>query len=48
MPPLISRRKVEEFRQAFTGEVDSLAALYRNASADMLEILGDASMPVAS
>jgi hypothetical protein len=43
MPRPISRRRIEEFRRAFESEVDSLAALYRNAAADMLQILGDAS-----
>ena len=43
MPPLISRRHVDEFRQAFTGEIDSLAALYRDAAADMLDVLVDAA-----
>ncbi len=43
MPPLISRRQVEEFREAFTGEIDSLAALYRDAAADMLDVLTDAA-----
>ena len=42
MPQPISRRQVREFQQAFSGEVDSLAALYRNAAADMLDILADA------
>jgi hypothetical protein len=34
---------VREFRQAFSGEVDSLAALYRNAAADMMDVLTDAA-----
>jgi len=43
MPPPISRRRIAEFRQAFGGEINSLAALYRNAAANMLTVLGDAS-----
>jgi hypothetical protein len=43
MPPPIGRRRVEEFRRAFTSEIDSLAALYRNATADMIGVLSDAS-----
>jgi len=39
---------VEEFRRAFEGEVESLAALYRNAAADMLEVLADASANMLS
>ena len=48
MPQPISRRQVREFQQAFSGEVDSLAALYRNAAADMLDVLGDASAVLLS
>jgi len=44
MPPLIPRRQVEEFRRAFSSEVDSLAALYRDAVADMMEVLSDAAV----
>jgi hypothetical protein len=43
MPQPFSRRRVTEFRQAFSGEVDSLAALYRNAAGDMLDVLADAA-----
>ena len=43
MPPPIGRRRVEEFRRAFTGEINSLAALYRDAAADMLDVLADAA-----
>jgi hypothetical protein len=43
MPPPIGRRRIEEFRRAFGGEIDSLAALYRNAAAEMMRVLGDAS-----
>ncbi|MFB3882455.1 MAG: phage minor capsid protein [Armatimonadota bacterium] len=43
MPQPISRQRVIEFQRAFSGEVDSLAALYRNAAADMLDILADAA-----
>jgi len=43
VPQLISRQRVREFREAFSGEVDSLAALYRNAAADMMEVLTDAA-----
>jgi hypothetical protein len=43
MPPPIGRRRIEEFRRAFGGEIDSLAALYRNAAADMMQVVGDAS-----
>jgi len=43
MPPPIGRRRIEEFRRAFAGEIDSLAALYRNAAAEMLHVLDDAS-----
>jgi hypothetical protein len=39
---------VQEFRRAFEGEVDSLVALYRNAAADMLEVLADASASMLS
>jgi hypothetical protein len=39
---------VQEFRRAFEGEVESLAALYRNAAADMLEVLADASANMLS
>jgi len=48
MPPIIERRRVQEFRRAFEGEVNSLAALYRNAAADMLEVLADASANMLS
>ena len=48
MPPIIERRRVLEFRRAFEGEVESLAALYRNAAADMLEVLTDASANMLS
>jgi hypothetical protein len=43
MPPPIGRRRIEEFRRAFQGEINSLAALYRNSAADMLDVLGDAT-----
>ena len=43
MPPPIGRRRIEEFRRAFTGEIDSLAALYRDAAADMMDVLADAA-----
>ena len=43
MPQPISRRRVREFREAFSGEVDSLAALYRNAAADMMDVINDAA-----
>jgi len=43
MPSPIGRRQIEEFRRAFTGEIDSLAALYRDAAADMLDVLADAA-----
>ena len=48
MPPIIPRRRVEEFRRAFEGEIESLAALYRNAAADALEVLSDASSNMLS
>ena len=48
MPPIIERRRVQEFRRAFEGEVESLAALYRNAAANMLEVLADASANMLS
>ena len=43
MPQPISRQRVREFREAFSGEVDSLAALYRNAAADMMDVINDAA-----
>jgi len=43
VPQPISRQRVREFREAFSTEVDSLAAIYRNAAADMLDILADAA-----
>ena len=43
MPQPISRQRVREFREAFSGEVDSLVALYRNAAADMLDVITDAA-----
>lgn len=43
MPPPIGRRRILEFQRAFVGEVDSLAALYRSAGAEMIAVLGDAS-----
>jgi hypothetical protein len=43
VPQPISRQRVREFREAFSGEVDSLAALYRNAAADMMDVLTDAA-----
>lgn len=43
MPQPISRQRVREFREAFLGEVDSLAALYRNAAADMMDVINDAA-----
>ncbi len=43
MPPPIGRRRLEEFRRAFTGEINSLAALYRDAAADMMDVLADAA-----
>ena len=43
MPPPIGRRRIEEFRRAFTGEINSLAALYRDAAADMMDVLADAA-----
>lgn len=43
MPQPISRRRVQEFRKAFGSEIDSLAALYRNAAADMMDVLADAA-----
>ena len=43
MPQPISRQRVREFREAFSGEVDSLAALYRDAAADMMDVLTDAA-----
>lgn len=48
MPPLIGRGRVREFQRAFVGEVDSLAALYRNAAAEMLDVLADASASMLS
>ncbi len=48
MPPIIPRRRVAEFRRAFESEVDSLVALYRNAAADMLDVLADASANMLS
>jgi hypothetical protein len=48
VPPIIARRQVQEFRRAFESEVDSLLALYRNAAADMLEVLADASANMLS
>jgi len=43
VPPPIGRRRIEEFRRAFTGEINSLAALYRDAAADMMDVLADAA-----
>jgi hypothetical protein len=43
VPAPIGRRSIEEFRRAFTGEIDSLAALYRDAAADMMDVLADAA-----
>ncbi len=43
MPQPISRQRVREFREALSGEVDSLAAIYRNAAADMMDIINDAA-----
>ncbi len=43
MPQPISRQRVREFREAFSGEMDSLAAIYRNAAADMMDIINDAA-----
>ena len=43
MPQPISKRRIQEFRQAFGSEIDSLAALYRNAAAEMMEVLADAA-----
>ena len=43
MPQPISRQRVREFREAFSGEVDSLAALYRNAAAEMMDVINDAA-----
>jgi hypothetical protein len=43
VPQPISRRRVREFQQAFASEIDSLAALYRNAAAEMLDVLADAA-----
>jgi len=43
MPSPISRRQIEEFRRAFSGEIDSLAALYRDTAADMMDVLADAA-----
>lgn len=37
---------VNRFREAFTGEINSLAALYRQASADAMEVLSRASATV--
>jgi len=48
MPPLIGRRRVREFQQAFVGEVNSLAGLYRNAAAEMVGVLADASASMLS
>jgi len=48
VPAIIERRRVQEFRRAFEGEVNSLAVLYRNAAADMLEVLADASANMLS
>ncbi len=40
--PIISKARVEEFRQAFTGwEIDSLVSVYRRAAAEALNILSD-------
>jgi len=43
VPQPISKRRIQEFRQAFGSEIDSLAALYRNAAAEMMEVLADAA-----
>jgi len=43
MPLPIGRRQIDEFRRAFSGEIDSLAALYRDAAADMMDVLADAA-----
>jgi hypothetical protein len=48
MPALISKRRVDEFRRAFDREINSLAALYRNAAADALDVLSQAAATVAS
>jgi len=47
MPTLIARRKVLEFQRVFDGPLDSLAALYRRAMADALDILGNAAASLA-
>jgi hypothetical protein len=47
MPRLISRAKVEEFRRAFEGPLNSLAAVYRKGMADALEVLSSASATLA-
>jgi hypothetical protein len=47
--PIISKRKVEEFRASFTGgEIDSLVAVYRKAAAEALRILADAAETLGS
>jgi hypothetical protein len=43
MPAVISRRRVREFQMAFAGEINSLAALYRDAAAEMIEVLSQAA-----
>ena len=47
--PVISKRKIEEFRAAFTGgEIDTLVAVYRRAAAEALTILSDAAETLGS
>ena len=36
---LVNRRQVEDFRQAFDGEIDSLVGVYRKAACDILDLL---------
>jgi hypothetical protein len=48
MPKLISASRAQEFRRAFDGQIGDLAALYRNAAADALDVLTRAASTVAS
>jgi len=47
MPALIGRRKVDDFRRAFGGPLDSLAAVYRRGMADAMEVLSNAASTLA-
>ncbi len=48
MRAALDPRRAEEFRRAFEGEIASLADLYRQAAADMMQVLSRASAPPLS